>query len=70
MYSPHTPQPTLPHKRVTWGVFFCFDFKLDAVDDNANANGAIEANADEADMTDKAHEAFEADKADKAYVAN
>ncbi len=43
---------------------------MDAVDDNADANGAIEANADKADVTDKAHEAFEANEADKAYVAN
>jgi hypothetical protein len=43
---------------------------LDAVDDIANANGAIEANADKANMTDMAHEAFDADEADKAYVAN
>ncbi len=34
-YSLHTPQPTLRCKRVTLGKF-CFNFKLEAVDDNAN----------------------------------
>ncbi len=72
-YSPHTPQPTLPHKQVKLGKF-CFNFKLEAVDDNADANGAIEANASKADVTNKADEAFEAkeaaDKADKANEAN
>jgi hypothetical protein len=68
-YSPHTPQPTLPHKCVTLGKF-CFDFKLEAVDNNADANGAIEADADKADVTDKANEAFEADKANKADKVN
>jgi hypothetical protein len=58
-----------PSQTSNMGIFF-LDFKLDAVDDNANANGAIEVNAYMADVTDKAHEAFEADKANKAYVAN
>jgi hypothetical protein len=45
-----TPQPTLPHKRVTLGKF-CLDFEIDAKvakpdKDNADANEAIEAKAD------------------------
>jgi hypothetical protein len=35
-------------------LLFCSNFKSKADDDNANANGAIEANANKADVTDKA----------------
>jgi hypothetical protein len=49
---------------------FCFKLKFEAVDDNVDANGAIEANVDKADMTDKADEALEIDDADKADNAN
>ncbi len=51
-------------------LLFCSDFKSKADDDNANANGAIEADADKADVTDKANEAFEANKANKADEAD
>jgi hypothetical protein len=43
---------------------------LEAVDNNANANWAIEANANKADVTNKANKAFEADKINKADKAN
>jgi hypothetical protein len=39
---------------------FCFDLTLETVDNNADANKAIEAKANEANMTDKADKAFEA----------
>ncbi len=51
-------------------LLFHSDFKLKAEDDNANANRAIEADADKADVTDKADEAFEADEADKTDEAD
>ncbi len=49
-YSPHPPQPTLPHKGVTLRRFRS-DFKINANDakpdkDNADANEAIEVKAD------------------------
>ena len=47
--SPHTPQPTLPHKRVTW------DFKFHAVDEADDVIVAVEANyAVKANKTDEA----------------
>ncbi len=52
-YSPHTPQPTLPHKCVTLGKL-CFNFKLEAFDNNADADEAIEADANGVDEANKA----------------
>ena len=48
-YSPHTPQPTLPRKRVTW------DFKFDVVDKADAIIVAVEADA--ADKANKTNEA-------------
>ncbi len=45
--SPHMPQPTLPHKRVTW------DFKFHAVDEADDVIVAVEADyAIKANKTD------------------
>ena len=66
--SSHT-STNLPSQTSKMGKI-CFDFKLDAVDNNVNASGAIEANANKADVTNKANEAFEADEVDKADKAN
>ncbi len=69
--SPHTPQPTLPHKRVTW------DFKFDVVDKADAVIVAVETDAaDKANKTNKAkamtdvaaNKAHEADEADAAKV--
>jgi hypothetical protein len=46
-----------------------FDFKLEAVDKNADDNEAIEAKANETNKAIKANETNEANKADKADVA-
>ncbi len=75
--SPHTPQPTLPHNRVTW------DFKFDVVDEADAVIVAVEANAaeeadyagsgkasvaDEAHVTDEAVEAEAVNEADDTKV--
>jgi hypothetical protein len=68
-YSPHTPQPTLPHKHVTLGKF-CFNFKAEAFDNNSNANEAIEADANKANEANKANVAENtANEADLIIVA-
>ncbi len=69
--SPHTPQPTLSHKQVTW------DFKFHVVEEADDVIVAVEANAaNKANETNKAkamtdvaaNKAHEADKADAAKV--
>jgi hypothetical protein len=50
---------------------FCFNFKLEAFDNNADANEAIEVDADKADKANKADVAEnKANKANLIIVAN
>ncbi len=51
-------------------LLFRSNFKSKADDDNVNANGAVKADDDKADVTDKADEVFEANEADKADEAD
>ncbi len=62
VYSPHTPQPTLPHKQVTWGQL-CLDFKFDADIAKADSNKAKADNNNVANKAVVSNVAIEANEA-------